>query len=125
MFMKKTICFIMLGALLLGLYNVSSAEPFLSSDKSVIGIAWRADTDSEFFTNIWNSANQAYDWAKTVLANYLSSMAVMLVTTIAVPIILLLAFIWTVKYLTRKDFAALILSSIGAGEDDKPKETAS
>lgn len=79
----------------------------------------------EFFTNIWNSANQAYDWAKTVLANYLSSVAVMLVTTIAVPIILLLAFIWTVKYLTRKDFAALILSSIGAGEDDRPEETAS
>ena len=61
--MKKTICFIMLGALLLGLYNVSSAEPFLSSDKSVIGIAWRADTDSEFFTNICKAIEEAGgDW---------------------------------------------------------------
>ncbi len=76
----------------------------------------------EFFSNVWKSATQAYDWAKTVLANYMSSVAVMLVTSIAVPIILLLAFIWTVKYLTRKDFAALLLNSLGAGEDDKPED---
>ena len=76
----------------------------------------------DFFSGIWNSATQAYDWGKTVLANYMSSVAVMLVTTIAVPILLLLAFIWTVKYLTRKDFAALLLSSLGAGNDDKPAD---
>jgi putative glutamine amidotransferase len=61
----------MMVALLLCLYNVSSADSGLSSDKPVIGIAWRADTDSEFFTNICRAIESA--GGKWVLLNQVQS----------------------------------------------------
>lgn len=61
--MKKTLCFILMSVLLFSMYNVSSAESTLSSGNPVIGIAWRADTDSEFFTNICKAIEEAGgDW---------------------------------------------------------------
>ena len=57
--MKKTVCLIMISVLLLGMFSVSSAETPLFPGKPVIGIAWRADTDSEFFTNICKAIEAA------------------------------------------------------------------
>ncbi len=72
----------------------------------------------DFFSDIWSSATQAYDWGKSVLSNYMSSVSVMLVTTIAIPIMILLAFIWAIIFLTRKDFARMLL---GTPEEDANK----
>lgn len=49
--MKKIISFLLVVVMCIGVANVSTfaAE---SDDKPVIGIAWRADLDSEFYTNI-------------------------------------------------------------------------
>ena len=63
----------------------------------------------DFFSSLWNSASEAYDWAKTVLNNFMSSIAVMLVTTIAIPILMLLCFLWLIRFLTRRDFVVAIV----------------
>ena len=55
------------------------------------------------------SATKAYEWAKTVLSNYMSSVAVMLVTTIAIPILMLFCFLWLVKFLTKRDFVIAVV----------------
>ena len=57
--MKKVVCFIMMSVLLLGMCGVSSAEIAQFPGKPVVGIAWRADTDSEFFTNICKAVEAA------------------------------------------------------------------
>ncbi len=57
--MKKIFCLIMMSILLPGMCNVSSAETAPFPGKPVIGIAWRADTDSEFFTNICKAIEEA------------------------------------------------------------------
>ena len=49
---KKMVCFIVVIALFCSLPVLCRAESAQSPGKPVIGIAWRADTDSEFFTNI-------------------------------------------------------------------------
>ena len=63
----------------------------------------------DFFTSLWGSATKAYEWAKTVLSNYMSSVAVMLVTTIAIPILMLFCFLWLVKFLTKRDFVIAVV----------------
>ena len=57
--MKKTVCLIMMSILLLGMCHAGSAETSAFPAKPVIGIAWRADTDSEFFTNICKAIEAA------------------------------------------------------------------
>ena len=49
--MKKTMCFIVLFVLFAGICGTCCAEAAAFPSAPVIGIAWRADTDSEFFTN--------------------------------------------------------------------------
>ena len=79
----------------------------------------------EFFTNIWNSANQAYDWAKTVLANYLSSVAVMLVTTIAGADYSATGIYMDGEISDQEGFCRTDPQQHRRGEDDRPEETAS
>ena len=47
--MKKTVAMVLVTVLMLAMFPVCEGE---NPGGSVIGIAWRADTDSEFFTNI-------------------------------------------------------------------------
>ena len=63
----------------------------------------------DFFAGIWDSAKQAYEWAKSVLNNFMASIAVMLVTTIVIPVLMLLCFIWAVKFLTKRDFVVAVV----------------
>ena len=63
----------------------------------------------DFFAGLWDSAKQAYEWAKSVLNNFMASIAVMLVTTIAIPILMLFAFLWAIKFLTKHDFVITVV----------------
>lgn len=56
--MKKTVAFITMVMILFGVIVISHADVIQSSEKPVIGIAWRADTDSEFFTNICKAVEE-------------------------------------------------------------------
>ena len=67
------------------------------------------DKVGDFFSSLWNSASEAYDWAQTVLSNFLSSIAVMLVTTIAIPLLIVFCFLWLIKFLTKRDFVIAIV----------------
>ena len=80
----------------------------------------------EFFSGLWNSAREAYDWAKTILSNFLSSVAVMLVTTIAIPILIVLCYLWLIKILTRRDFSSSMLRLVNGlhGKPDSPEAPA-
>jgi hypothetical protein len=70
------------------------------------------DKIEEFFSGLWDSAKEAYDWAKTVLSHFLSSTAVMIVTTIAIPIMILLFYLWVVRLLTHKDLIGSVISMV-------------
>lgn len=54
--MKKIFALLLGFTLLLSVCGVSLAQ---STEKNVIGIAWRADTDSEFFTNVCRAVEAA------------------------------------------------------------------
>lgn len=66
----------------------------------------------EFFSDLWKSAAEAYEWAKSVLSNFITSVAVMVVTTIAIPIAILLFYLWIIHTLTRKDFSAAVAGMV-------------
>ena len=57
--MKKTASLIVLFVLLSSVVVTAQAKDVNYSDKPVIGIAWRGDTDSEFFTNICQAVETA------------------------------------------------------------------
>ena len=67
------------------------------------------DKVGDFFSNLWDSATEAYEWAKTVLSNFMSSIAVMMVTTIAIPVLMLFSFLWLVHFLTKRDFVIAVV----------------
>ncbi len=54
--MKKIVALLLGFVLLASVCGVSLAE---ASQKTVVGIAWRADTDSEFFTNVCRAVEAA------------------------------------------------------------------
>jgi len=57
--MKKTVALITMLIMLFGVFAAARAEVKQPSEMPVIGIAWRADTDSEFFTNICKAVEAA------------------------------------------------------------------
>ena len=57
--MKKTLAFILMTAMLLSLPVLCGAETGQAPGRPVIGISWREDTDSEFFTNICEAIEAA------------------------------------------------------------------
>lgn len=63
----------------------------------------------DFFAGLWESAKQAYEWAKSVLNSFMASIAVMLVTTIAIPILMFFCFIWAIRFLTKHDFVVAVV----------------
>lgn len=67
------------------------------------------DKVGDFFSSLWKSATEAYDWAKTRLSHFMASVAVMLVTTIVIPILMLFCFLWLIKFLTKHDFVVALV----------------
>ena len=63
----------------------------------------------DFFASLWNNASEAYEWSKSVLSDFLSSIAVMLITTIAIPLLVFFCFLWLIRFITKRDFVKLIL----------------
>lgn len=57
--MKKLIAIIFVAVLMFTMSTVSGAESLQIPGGPVIGIAWRSDTDSEFFTNITRAIESA------------------------------------------------------------------
>ena len=57
--MKKTGCLLIIIMLLFGLPAGAWADVANAFETPVIGIAWRADTDSEFFTNICRAVEES------------------------------------------------------------------
>lgn len=57
--MKKILSFLMVIMIFTGVFGVNASAAESTSAKPVIGIAWRADTDSEFYTNICAAIEQA------------------------------------------------------------------
>ena len=57
--MKKAIALIAAAAVMCGMLTAAQAETVPPAGKKVIGIAWRADTDSEFFTNVCEAVEAA------------------------------------------------------------------
>ena len=57
--MKKPIAIILVAVLMFTMSTVCGAESLQNHGGSVIGIAWRSDTDSEFFTNICRAIETA------------------------------------------------------------------
>ena len=66
----------------------------------------------DFFSDLWKSATEAYEWAKSVLSNFITSVSIMVVTTIAIPIAILLFYLWIIHTLTRKDFSDAVAGMI-------------
>ena len=66
----------------------------------------------DFFTSLWGSTTAAYEWAKTVLSNFMSSIAVMFVTTIIIPILMFLSFFWLLRFLTKRDFVVGVIETV-------------
>ena len=62
------------------------------------------DKVGDFFSGLWKNAADAYSWAKTRLSHFMASVAVMLVTTIAIPILIFFCFLWLARFLTKHDF---------------------
>ena len=58
-FMKKTIAMLLVTVLMLAAFPVCKGENLQILRGPVIGIAWRSDTDSEFFTNICRAIESA------------------------------------------------------------------
>ena len=71
----------------------------------------------DFFTGLWGSVTKAFNWAKQSLSNYMSSVAVMLVTTIVIPLLIFFAFFWVIRFFTRKDFTNTIIRIITGPAD--------
>ena len=71
------------------------------------------DKIEDFFSGLWNNAKEAYDWAKTVLSHFLSATAVMIVTTIAIPIMILLFYLCVVRLLTHQEMIGSVVSMVG------------
>ena len=57
--MKKVSCLLVALVMLAGACSVSTADVVSLPGSDVVGIAWRADTDSEFFTNICRAIEAA------------------------------------------------------------------
>ena len=57
--MKKVIALITVAVMMLSVCAAGQAETVQFPGKPVIGIAWRADTDSEFFTNVCKAVEAA------------------------------------------------------------------
>lgn len=57
--MKKIIALMAVVAMMVGLLAAGQAEVVQFPEKPVVGIAWRADTKSEFFTNICRAVEAA------------------------------------------------------------------
>ena len=57
--MKKTVGMLLIFAVLMSVFSFSTAEVVDFPGTPVVGIAWRADTDSEFFTNICRAVEEA------------------------------------------------------------------
>ena len=57
--MKKTAALIVVVVMVFGTFATAHAEGVQSPGMPVIGIAWRADTDSEFFTNVCKAVEAA------------------------------------------------------------------
>lgn len=57
--MKKPIAIILVAILMFTMFTVSGAESLQIPGEPVVGIAWRSDTDSEFFTNITRAIESA------------------------------------------------------------------
>ena len=57
--MKKTAALIVAVLMVFGTFGTVHAEGIQSPGMPVIGIAWRADTDSEFFTNVCKAVEAA------------------------------------------------------------------
>ena len=70
------------------------------------------DKVADFFSGIWDSASDAYEWAKSVLSSFLSSVSVIIVTTVAIPVMILVFYIWIVRILTRKDFTGALITMV-------------
>ena len=56
--MKKIVSFLLIAVISLGFVNVNVSAAESDSGKPLIGIAWRADVDSEFYTNITTALDQ-------------------------------------------------------------------
>lgn len=57
--MKKAAALIIFTVMMLGMFRTVQAGIIQSSEAPLIGIAWRSDTDSEFFTNICKAVEAA------------------------------------------------------------------
>ena len=57
--MKKIAFLVLVLILALTAFSAALAEGAAFPEKPVIGIAWRADTDSEFFTNMCRAVEAA------------------------------------------------------------------
>ena len=57
--MKRRILILLISVLLAAVLSASAAEVIDFPGKPVVGIAWRADTGSEFFTNVCRAVEEA------------------------------------------------------------------
>jgi len=100
--------------------NASSIQSALSAakeaDEMVEAIPDETEEDKnifsqvgDFFVGMWKNATDGYEWAKTTLSSFMASVAVMLVTTIAIPILMAFCFVWLIKFLTKRDFVIAIV----------------
>lgn len=89
--------------------NANEIVQSIPQDQKSKGIFEKA---ADFFAGLWRSASEAYEWAKSVLGNFLSSVSVMIVTTVAIPVMILVFYIWIIRILTRKDFTGALITMV-------------
>ncbi len=93
----------------MALNDAQSANKMVESIPAEEGNKNIFDKVGDFFSGLWKSATEAYEWAKTVVNNFMSSIAVMLVTTIVIPILIIFCFLWLIKFLTKRDFVVAVV----------------
>ena len=60
--------------------------------------------------SIWNGLQEMLSWMKNQITHYMTTVAILLVTTVAVPILILLAFVWAIHLVTGKDYINAFVS---------------
>ena len=59
-------------------------------------------------SGIMRGLKNQVEWAKGIFSHFMSSVAVMLITTIVIPVIIVFTFVLLIRFLTRRDFTGLI-----------------
>ena len=79
---------------------VDSIPPDREEDKGFI---------QKVITGALNGLKNAISWIVDIFHGFVQSVAVLLITTLVIPVIIFFAFIWAIRFLTKRDYTKRIM----------------